>query len=112
LKPLQYCIQVNIDAEQTKSGVWLDQLPELVKHVVELPNIQLRGLMAIPKPNQDPEQQRQAYRQLADALKQLQENWPALDTLSMGMSADMDSAIAEGATILRIGTALFGPRNR
>lgn len=111
LKPLQCCIQVNIDAEQTKSGISLQQLPELAKQIAELDNIELRGLMAIPKSSSDPEQQRQKFRQLAEALKQLQGNWPALDTLSMGMSADMDSAIAEGATILRIGTALFGPRN-
>ena len=111
LKPLQCCIQVNIDAEQTKSGISLQQLPELAKQIAELDNIELRGLMAIPKSSSDPEQQRQKFRQLAEALKQLQGNWPALDTLSMGMSADMDSAITEGATILRIGTALFGPRN-
>ena len=87
--------------------------PELVKHVVELPNIQLRGLMAIPKPNQDPEQQRQAYRQLADALKQLQEKLAPHSIHYRWVCRQIwDSAIAEGATILRIGTALFGPRNR
>ncbi len=112
MEPLQCCIQVNIEAEPTKSGVSLDQLPQLAEQITELPNIELRGLMAIPKSSQEPEQQRQSFRQLAEALKQLQGNWPTLDTLSMGMSADMDSAIAEGATILRIGTALFGPRNR
>tara|TARA_B110000444_G_C18777232_1_gene565574 strand:+ start:728 stop:1417 length:690 start_codon:yes stop_codon:yes gene_type:complete len=112
LRPLQCCIQVNIGADQTKSGISLDKLPLLTDQIAELTNIELRGLMVIPKFSMEPEQQRKPFRQLADALTQLKEKWPALDTLSMGMSVDMDSAIAENTTILRIGTALFGPRNR
>lgn len=110
LPPLKCCIQVNINGEASKSGVSIEALPELVEQISALPNIQMRGLMAIPKSTPDPQQQRRQFRLLADALKGLQNRWPDLDTLSMGMSSDMDSAIAEGATIVRIGTALFGPR--
>lgn len=112
LPPLQVCLQVNISAEQSKSGVAPEQLPQLAQEVAQLPRLQLRGLMAIPAATQDSLQQRRAFAQLRREFEQLQLQLPGLDTLSMGMSGDMESAIAEGATILRIGSAMFGPRNR
>ena len=112
LPPLQVCLQVNISAEQSKSGVAPEQLPQLAQEVAQLPRLQLRGLMAIPAATQDSLQQRRAFAQLRREFEQLQLQLPELDTLSMGMSGDMESAIAEGATILRIGSAMFGPRNR
>ena len=112
LPPLQVCLQVNISAEQSKSGVAPEQLPQLAQEVAQLPRLQLRGLMAIPAATQDSLQQRRAFAQLRREFEQLQLQLPGLDTLSMGMSGDMGSAIAEGATILRIGSAMFGPRNR
>jgi len=112
LSPLQVCLQVNISAEQSKSGVAPEQLPQLAQEVAQLPRLQLRGLMAIPAATQDSLQQRRAFAQLRREFEQLQLQLPELDTLSMGMSGDMESAIAEGATILRIGSAMFGPRNR
>jgi pyridoxal phosphate enzyme (YggS family) len=112
LPALQVCLQVNISAEQSKSGVAPEQLPQLAQEVAQLPRLQLRGLMAIPAATQDSLQQRRAFAQLRREFEQLQLQLPGLDTLSMGMSDDMESAIAEGATILRIGSAMFGPRNR
>jgi len=112
LPALQVCLQVNISAEQSKSGVAPEQLPQLAREVAQLPRLQLRGLMAIPAATQDSLQQRRAFAQLRREFEQLQLQLPGLDTLSMGMSDDMESAIAEGATILRIGSAMFGPRNR
>jgi len=112
LPPLQVCLQVNISAEQSKSGVAPEQLPQLAQEVAQLPRLQLRGLMAISAATQDSLQQRGAFAQLRREFEQLQLQLPGLDTLSMGMSGDMESAIAEGATILRIGSAMFGPRNR
>ncbi len=111
--PLNICLQVNIDDEASKSGCRLEELPDLVAAVSELPNLSLRGLMAIPKPNQPEAQLRARFRALANALKQLRQSAPEagpLDTLSMGMSSDLELAIAEGATWVRVGTALFGPR--
>ncbi len=112
LPPLQVCLQVNISAEQSKSGASLDELPRLASEVLLLPRLQLRGLMAIPAPSSDPAQQRAAFAKLRLALEQLQPLAPALDTLSMGMSDDLEAAIAEGATIVRVGGGIFGPRNR
>jgi pyridoxal phosphate enzyme (YggS family) len=112
LPPLQVCLLVNISAEQSKSGVAPEQLPRLAQEVAQLPRLQLRGLMAIPAATQDSLQQRRAFAQLRREFEQLKLQLPGLDTLSMGMSGDMESAIAEGATILRIGSAMFGPRNR
>lgn len=110
LPPLNVCLQVNVDNEPSKSGVTLDELDELAKSVSELPNLLLRGLMAIPQATSDSALQRQNFRLLADAQARLNESGYTLDTLSMGMSGDMDAAIAEGATIVRIGTAIFGQR--
>ena len=112
LPPLNICLQVNISQEESKSGATLNQLPQLVKEVAELPNIKLRGLMAIPAPPDDPDQQRQPFAELAETLKTLNsEHQLDMDTLSMGMTDDLEAAIAEGATMVRIGTALFGARD-
>jgi len=108
--PLQICLQVNISAENSKSGCTPEQLPELLAAVSELPNLQLRGLMAIPAPQATFDKQRAELGKLAQIQQQcLQQGYP-LDTLSMGMSNDLEAAIAEGATVVRIGTALFGQR--
>jgi pyridoxal phosphate enzyme (YggS family) len=108
LPPLNICLQVNISDEQSKSGITLDELPHLVESVSELPNLRLRGVMAIPAPQDDFEQQRQPYKRLYQAVAKL--NNPKLDTFSFGMTGDLKAAIAEGSTIVRIGTALFGER--
>jgi len=110
LPPLNICVQVNISQEQSKSGVLPSELPELIAKISELPNICVRGLMAIPKATENPKEQQQAFAAMQTLLKQLQEAHPEMDTLSMGMSGDMDAAIAEGSTIVRIGTAIFGAR--
>ena len=110
--PLQVCLQVNISGESSKAGVALEALPQLVREVLPLPGLQLRGLMAIPAPSTDPATQRAAFAQVRTALQQLRALAPQLDTLSMGMSNDLEAAIAEGATILRVGSAIFGARNR
>jgi PLP dependent protein len=108
LPPLNICLQVNISGEQSKSGITLTELPQLCELVSELPNIKLRGVMAIPMPEEDFELQRQPYKTLYQAVAKL--NNPELNTYSFGMSGDLNAAIAEGATIVRIGTALFGAR--
>jgi pyridoxal phosphate enzyme (YggS family) len=112
LPPLQVCLQVNISGEQSKSGVLLDELPGLAREVIGMPRLQLRGLMAIPAPTRDPEQQRAAFASLRRALTQLQTLAPGADTLSMGMSDDLEAAIAEGSTMVRVGTDIFGVRDR
>ena len=89
-----------------------EALPQLVREVLPLPGLQLRGLMAIPAPGAEPAQQRAAFAQVREALQQLRALAPDLDTLSMGMSDDMEAAIAEGATIVRVGSAIFGARKR
>ena len=111
MPPLQICLQVNVSGEATKSGLEPDALLELARVVNTLPNIRLRGLMAIPEPTEDVEQQRAAFAKLRLMQNDLQAVGIQTDTLSMGMSADMDAAIAEGATIVRIGTAIFGDRD-
>lgn len=111
MAPLQICLQVNVSGEATKSGLEPDVLLELARVVNTLPNIRLRGLMAIPEPTEDVEQQRAAFAKLRLMQNDLQAVGIQTDTLSMGMSADMDAAIAEGATIVRIGTAIFGGRD-
>jgi pyridoxal phosphate enzyme (YggS family) len=111
MAPLQICLQVNVSGEATKSGLEPDALLELARVVNTLPNLRLRGLMAIPEPTEDVEQQRAAFAKLRLMQNDLQAVGIQTDTLSMGMSADMDAAIAEGATIVRIGTAIFGGRD-
>ncbi len=109
LPTLNICLQINISGEATKSGVKLDNLYQLINEVSHLPNIRLRGVMAIPEPETDYEKQRVPYRQIYHAVKLL--NNQKLDTYSFGMTDDMNAAISEGSTIIRIGTALFGARS-
>jgi len=110
LPPLHLCLQVNVSGEGSKGGVAPERLPELADAVVALPRIRLRGLMAIPAPAEDLEAQRAPFRQLRELLEQLNARGHGLDTLSMGMSEDLEAAILEGATLVRVGTAIFGPR--
>jgi pyridoxal phosphate enzyme (YggS family) len=110
LAPLDVCLQVNISGESSKSGVATDEALPLARALATLPGIRLRGLMAIPEPAADAQAQRIPYRALASLLQELNRSGLALDTLSMGMSADLEAAIAEGATIVRVGTAVFGAR--
>ncbi|TNF35137.1 MAG: YggS family pyridoxal phosphate-dependent enzyme [Gammaproteobacteria bacterium] len=112
LPALNICLQINISQEASKAGMSVQDLPNIAAQVVTLPGIRLRGLMAIPQESDDFAEQRRAFRQLHDALLSLNTQGFNLDTLSMGMSDDMEAAIAEGATILRIGTAIFGYRPR
>ncbi|MBI3345237.1 MAG: YggS family pyridoxal phosphate-dependent enzyme [Gammaproteobacteria bacterium] len=110
LPPLNVCLQVNIDNEPRKSGVTPEQLPELAEAVARLPRLHLRGLMAIPAPHPDFAEQRVPFRVLRQALEELQANDLKLDTLSMGMTDDLEAAIAEGATMVRVGRGVFGVR--
>jgi pyridoxal phosphate enzyme (YggS family) len=111
LLPLQICLQVNVSGEESKSGVSPDELLPLARAVSAMSHLQLRGLMAIPEPTEDPERQRGPFVLLRQLAQQLREAGIETDTLSMGMSADMGAAIAEGATMVRIGTAIFGQRD-
>lgn len=110
LGPLNVCLQVNISGEASKSGVTPEALPELARAVAQLPHLRLRGLMAIPEAQAQADRQRAAFRQLRVLYDRLCADGLALDTLSMGMSADLGAAIAEGATIVRVGSAIFGSR--
>ena len=111
LPPLNICLQVNVSGEDSKSGVAPTKVLALAQAVTTLPGLRLRGLMAIPEPAEDVESQRKPFALLRALQQQLTEAGIPTDTLSMGMSADMDAAIAEGATIVRIGTAIFGKRD-
>lgn len=108
---LNVCIQVNISDESSKSGVAPEEVLGLAEQILALPRLRLRGLMAIPAPTDDPIEQRQAFARLRACLEDLQTRGYEVDTLSMGMSDDLQAAIAEGATIVRVGTAIFGPRS-
>lgn len=111
MAPIHVCIQVNIDQEESKAGVTLAELPALAKVVASLPALELRGLMAIPAPCEDPQQQACTFRRVNDALQALKSDGLIdVDTLSMGMSGDLEVAIAQGATIVRVGTDIFGAR--
>lgn len=110
MAPLQICLQVNISGEASKSGVAPEEVAALAHKVAALPNLTLRGLMAIPEPAVEFERQRAAFARLRTLYEQLRADGLALDTLSMGMSADMRAAIFEGATIVRVGSAIFGSR--
>ncbi|WP_316151434.1 YggS family pyridoxal phosphate-dependent enzyme [Cupriavidus sp. BIC8F] len=107
---LQVCIQVNISGEASKSGVAPAEVPVLAHAVAALPGLRLRGLMAIPEPEDDPAAQRRPFAAMRAMLLALRADGLDLDTLSMGMSGDMEAAIAEGANLVRIGTAIFGAR--
>jgi len=111
MAPLNICLQVNISGEASKSGVTPAELPALARAVAALPNLTLRGLMAIPEPEEDFDRQRAAFAQLRVLYEQLRADGFALDTLSMGMSADLRAAVFEGATIVRVGSAIFGARH-
>ena len=118
LAPLQLCVQVNVSAEDSKSGVALAEAKALCQEITKLPNVVLRGLMAIPAPNTDPALQRQAFTAVRDcfigilAANSADPGFQFFDTLSMGMSDDLESAIAEGSTMVRVGTAIFGKRDK
>ena len=109
---LNICIEVNVSGEESKGGVEPNEVQALADAIVQLPGLKLRGLMAIPAPTNDIALQHQQFRMLRELMESLKQHGLALDTLSMGMSEDFPAAIAEGATIVRIGTAIFGPRIR
>lgn len=111
LPPLQVCIQVNVSGEESKSGVSPAELPELARAVTALPRLKLRGLMTIPEPTSDVALQRSRFAMLRQLMDDLRTDGLDLDTLSMGMSDDLEAAIAEGSTMVRVGTAIFGSRN-
>lgn len=108
--PLQVCVQVNVSGEQSKSGCAPEQAETLATAVARLPGLHLRGLMAIPEPSDDPALTRSRFALLRQLRDRITANGLPLDTLSMGMSHDLEAAIAEGATIVRVGTAIFGER--
>jgi pyridoxal phosphate enzyme (YggS family) len=112
MPPLQLCVQVNISGEASKSGLQPQEVAAVARAVSALPaeRVRLRGLMSIPEPAADPRDQRTAHRDLRELLRTLNQGGLALDTLSMGMSADLEAAVAEGATVVRVGTAIFGGR--
>ena len=115
LPPLNICLQVNISGEKSKSGIQPSALSELASNIMSFPRLRLRGLMAIPAPDTDFDKQREAFRavhEIFDSLNTtLGDSGVMMDTLSMGMSNDLEAAIAEGSTMVRIGTDIFGPRN-
>lgn len=111
LPPLNVCIQVNIDDEDSKSGVKLAEIDSMVEYISTLPRLKLRGLMAIPAANASATQQAKSYTQLQEVFAHYQSRTPDFDTMSLGMSQDLAAAIAHGSTMVRLGTAIFGPRN-
>ncbi|HKK05016.1 MAG TPA: YggS family pyridoxal phosphate-dependent enzyme [Gammaproteobacteria bacterium] len=110
--PLNVCLQVNISGETRKAGASPAEAPTLARAIAALPGLHLRGLMTIPAPESEPARQRQPFRALRELFDRLRAEGLTLDTLSMGMSDDLEAAIAEGATLVRIGTAVFGERPR
>lgn len=112
LPPLQVLVQVNIDDEASKHGCKPDEAARLADAIAALPRLRLRGLMVIPTPHADPEARRPAFRRTRELFDALRVHHPGMDTLSMGMSDDLEVAIGEGATMVRVGTALFGARPR
>lgn len=110
LPPLNVCLQIQVDSEESKGGIASNEAENLIAECVELPRLRLRGLMTLPAPVQGLENQRIAFRRLRLLREQLKSSEIALETLSMGMTDDLEAAIAEGATIVRVGTAIFGPR--
>ncbi|CAN7196014.1 YggS family pyridoxal phosphate-dependent enzyme [Paraburkholderia terricola] len=111
LPPLNVCLQVNISGEASKSGVSMAEAVEVAQAIAALPKLRLRGLMAIPEPAGGIDEQRVPHRRLRELFERLRENGLPLDTLSMGMSSDLEAAVLEGATIVRVGTAIFGARD-
>ncbi len=112
MAPLDVCIEVNVSGEATKSGVAPGEEARLADEIARLPRLKLRGLMAIPEPTSDAMLQRRRFALLRELKERLRARGHALDTLSMGMSDDFEAAIMEGATIIRVGTAIFGPRTK
>ena len=108
--PLNLCLQVNVGGQATKGGVSLAELPRLAAHVASLPRVTVRGLMCIPPPEEDLQRQRRAFAPVRELYERLNREGARFDTLSLGMSGDLEAAILEGSTMVRIGTALFGPR--
>lgn len=111
LRPLNVLIQINISNESSKSGIQPEEMFSLAEKISQFPRLKLRGLMAIPKPESEPEQQKIVLRKMKDLFNRLQQRFESVDTLSMGMSDDMASAIECGSTMVRIGTAIFGARD-
>lgn len=111
LPPLNVCLQVNISGEASKSGVSAEEALQVAKEIAALPRLRLRGLMAIPEPAGNIDQQRVPHRRLRELFERLRDEGLPLDTLSMGMSSDLEAAVLEGATIVRVGTAIFGARD-
>ena len=111
LRPLNVLIQINISDESSKSGIQPEEMFSLAEKISQFPRLKLRGLMAIPKPESEPEQQKIALRKMKDLFNRLKQRFESVDTLSMGMSDDMASAIECGSTMVRIGTAIFGARD-
>jgi PLP dependent protein len=111
LRPLNVCLQINVSGEASKSGVAPADAPALAREIASLPRLVLRGRMSIPEPSEDVDTQRAAHRTLRELFDTLRAQGLALDTLSMGMSADLEAAVLEGSTIVRIGTAIFGARD-
>jgi len=111
MPPLNICLQINIDNEESKGGIKPEQAAEMIQRISTLPRLRLRGLMTLPSPNITVEEQRLPFRRLRELRDQLATEALPLETLSIGMSDDMEAAIAEGSTIVRVGTAIFGPRN-
>ena len=112
LAPLNVCIQVNLSGEHSKSGVHPDAVVQLADALDALPNLRLRGLMTLPRPSDDFAAQRRPFAQLSELLSRLHTSHADMDTLSMGMTNDLEAAIAEGSTLVRIGTAIFGARQK
>ena len=111
LPPLNICLQINIDNEESKGGVKPDDAAGLIQQISQLPRLHLRGLMTLPSPTNNIDDQRKPFRRLRELRDQLATKQLPLETLSMGMSDDIQAAIAEGSTMVRVGTAIFGPRN-
>lgn len=110
LPPLNICVQVKLSDEPSKSGVASSELPNLAEQIVKLPKLRLRGLMAIPAATADYPEQRMSFSKLQGLLFELQKQHPQADTLSMGMSGDLEAAVVEGSTLVRVGTDIFGAR--
>jgi pyridoxal phosphate enzyme (YggS family) len=110
-KILNLCIQVNIDDDANKAGIGVNEVNDFAKAITELPNLRLRGLMTIPKANQSEAEQTASFAHMSALFESLKKQYTSVDTLSMGMSGDMQSAINNGSTMVRVGTAIFGSRN-
>jgi pyridoxal phosphate enzyme (YggS family) len=110
-KTLNVCIQVNIDDDENKAGISVSELNDFAKAISGLPNLRLRGLMTIPKANQSQAEQTTSFARMATLFESLKKQYSSVDTLSMGMSGDMQNAIDNGSTMVRVGTAIFGSRN-